>query len=96
LRTCSKPSPAISSEPIPVSAIGGLVGLTKIHPGLAEIAVTLVLDREEVYDADPWSWRDIATDALSVVAGGLHDETVEPPVVCLCRATLPALPVCAE
>jgi ParB/RepB/Spo0J family partition protein len=71
--------PRICSGEIPLSSIGGLVGLAKIHPGLAEIAVTLVLDCEGVYDADPWRWQDVASDALAVVAGGLHDETVDAP-----------------
>jgi ParB/RepB/Spo0J family partition protein len=71
--------PRIASGEIPASAIAGLVGVEKIHAGLAEVAVTLVLDRSEEYDADPWRWRDVASDALAVVAGGLHDETVEPP-----------------
>ena len=69
----------VGAGEIPASAISGLVGLTKIHPGLAEVAVTLVLDRGDVYDAEPWRWRDVADDALSVVAGGLHDETVDAP-----------------
>jgi hypothetical protein len=38
-----------------------------------------VLDCEGVYDADPWRWQDVASDALAVVAGGLNDETVDPP-----------------
>jgi len=46
---------------------------------LVEVAVTLVLDRGDVYDAEPWTWRDVAEDPLKVVAGGLHDETVETP-----------------
>ncbi len=71
--------PRIAAGEIPASAIAGLVGVEKIHPGLAEVAVTLVLDRGEEYDADPWRWRDVASDALAVVAGGLHDETVEAP-----------------
>jgi hypothetical protein len=41
---------------------------------MAEIAVTLVLDCGGVYDADPWRWQDVASDALAVVAGGLNDE----------------------
>lgn len=71
--------PRIASGEIPAGAIAGLVGLAKIHPGLPEVAVTLVLDRTDVYDADPWRWRDVTDDALSVIAGGLHDETVEAP-----------------
>jgi hypothetical protein len=38
-----------------------------------------VLDRGEVYDAEPFTWRDVAADALGVVAGGLHDETIAAP-----------------
>ena len=64
---------------IPASAIPALLTLTKIHPGLPEVAVTLVLDRGDVYDAEPWTWRDVADDPLKVVAGGLHDETVDAP-----------------
>lgn len=71
--------PRVSSGEIPAGAISGLVALERIHPGLAEVAVTLVLDRGDVYDADPWRWRDVADDALAVVAGGLHDETVDAP-----------------
>jgi hypothetical protein len=71
--------PRIGSGEIPLGVIRGLVALAKIHPGLAEIAVTLVLDCEGVYDADPWRWQDVASDALAVVAGGLHDETVDAP-----------------
>ena len=71
--------PRIATGEIPAGAVAGLVGLAKIHPGLAEVAVTLVLDRADEYDADPWRWRDVASDALAVVAGGLHDETVDPP-----------------
>ena len=71
--------PRIATGAIPVAAIAGLVGVEKIHPGLAEVAVTLVLDRSDVYDSDPWRWREVANDALEVIAGGLHDQTVEPP-----------------
>jgi hypothetical protein len=71
--------PRIGSGEIAVGAVGGLVGLAKIHPGLAEVAVTLVLDREDVYDRDPWRWHDVATDALGMVASGLHDATVDAP-----------------
>jgi ParB family chromosome partitioning protein len=53
--------PRIGSGEIPVGAVSGLVGLTKIRPGLAEVAVTLVLDREDLYDRDPWRWQDVAT-----------------------------------
>ena len=28
---------------------------------------------------EPWTWRDVADDPLKVVAGGLHDETVDAP-----------------
>jgi hypothetical protein len=38
-----------------------------------------VLDRGDVYDAAPFTWRDVADDALSVVASGLHDETIDAP-----------------
>ena len=71
--------PRVSAGEIPVGAIAPLVALEKIAPGLAECAVTLVLDRGEVYDAEPLTWRDVADDALSVVAGGLHDETIDAP-----------------
>ena len=64
---------------IPASVIPGLLTLTKMHPGLADVAVTLVLDRADVYDAEPWTWREVADDPLRVVAGGLHDETVDAP-----------------
>ena len=33
----------------------------------------------DVYDAQPWTWRDVTEDPLRVVAGGLHDETVDAP-----------------
>ena len=49
----------------PGSAIAGLVALAKIHPGLSDVAVTLVLDGGEVYDSDPWTWRDVAKDPLA-------------------------------
>jgi ParB/RepB/Spo0J family partition protein len=71
--------PRVSGGEIPVGAIAALVALEKIAPGLAEAAVTLVLDRGDVYDAEPFTWRDVADDALSVVAGGLHDETIPAP-----------------
>jgi ParB/RepB/Spo0J family partition protein len=71
--------PRIAGGEIPVSAIAALVALAKVHPGLAELAVTIVLDRGDVYDADPYTWRDIAADALRVLTSGLHDETVDPP-----------------
>jgi ParB/RepB/Spo0J family partition protein len=71
--------PRIGTGEIPLGAIGGLAALTKIHPGLAGVAVTLVLDREDVYDAEPWRWQDVASDPLSVVATGLHEETVDAP-----------------
>ena len=71
--------PRIATGEIPAGAIASLLTLAKIHPGLAEVAVTLVLDRSDVYDAEPWTWRDVAEDPLKVVAGGLHDETVEAP-----------------
>jgi len=71
--------PRVAGGEIPAGANTALVGLEKIHPGLAAVAVTLVLDRSDVYDADPWRWRDVVGDALSVVAGGLHDESVEAP-----------------
>ncbi|MFP5364307.1 MAG: ParB/RepB/Spo0J family partition protein [Thermoleophilia bacterium] len=71
--------PRIAGGEIPAGAIAALVGLEKIHPGLAAVAVTLVLDRSDVYDADPWRWRDVASDPVAVVAGGLHDETVAAP-----------------
>jgi ParB/RepB/Spo0J family partition protein len=71
--------PRIASGEIPVNAIAALGGLAKIHPGLPELAVTIVLDRGDVYDADPYTWRDVTTDALSVVTSGLHAETVEAP-----------------
>jgi ParB/RepB/Spo0J family partition protein len=69
--------PRIGAGEIPASAIAGLVALTKIHPGLAEAAVTMVLDLEETYE--PWRWRDVADDALGMVTNGLHDETVDAP-----------------
>ena len=71
--------PRIAAGEIPAGAIAPLLALAKIHAGLPEVAVTLVLDRGDVYDAEPWTWRDVAEDALKVVAGGLHDETVEAP-----------------
>jgi ParB/RepB/Spo0J family partition protein len=71
--------PRIAAGEIPVGAIAALLALGKIHPGLPEVAVTLVLDRGDVYDAEPWTWRDVADDPLKVVAGGLHDETVDAP-----------------
>ena len=71
--------PRVAAGEIPASAIPALLTLTKMHPGLAEVAVTLVLDRADVYDAEPWTWRDVADDPLKVVAGGLHDETVDAP-----------------
>jgi hypothetical protein len=71
--------PRVAGGEIPALAIAGLVGLEKIHPGLAEVAVTLVLDCDDVYDADPWRWRDVADNGLAVVAGGLHDESIDAP-----------------
>ena len=71
--------PRIAAGEIPAGAIAPLLALAKIHPGLPEVAVTLVLDRGDVYDAEPWTWRDVADDPLRVVAGGLHDETVDAP-----------------
>jgi hypothetical protein len=71
--------PAIAAGDIPASAIAGLVALAKIHPGLPDAAVTLVLDCGEVCDGEPWTWRDVAKDPLEVVAGGLHDEIVTAP-----------------
>jgi len=71
--------PRIAAGEIPASAITGLVALTKIHPQLAEAAVTMVLDLDDVYDSEPWRWRDVADDALRVVAEGLHDETIDAP-----------------
>jgi ParB/RepB/Spo0J family partition protein len=71
--------PRIASGEIPVSAISALVALGKIHAGLPEVAVTIVLDRGAVYDAEPYTWRDVTADALSVVTSGLHDETVDAP-----------------
>jgi ParB/RepB/Spo0J family partition protein len=71
--------PRIAAGEIPASAIAALLALGKIHPGLPEVAVTLVLDRGDVYDAQPWTWRDVTDDPLRVVAGGLHDETVDAP-----------------
>ena len=71
--------PRIAAGEIPAGAIAALLTLAKIHPGLPEVAVTLVLDRADVYDAEPWTWRDVADDPLKVVAGGLHDETVDAP-----------------
>ena len=71
--------PRIAAGEIPAGAIAPLLALAKIHPGLPEVAVTLVLDRGDVYDAEPWTWRDVAEDPLKVVAGGLHDETVDAP-----------------
>ena len=56
--------PRVSAGEIPVGAIAGLVALEKIAPGLAECAVTLVLDRGDVYDAEPFTWRDVTEDAL--------------------------------
>lgn len=71
--------PRIAAGEVPAGAIAPLLALAKIHPGLPEVAVTLVLDRGDVYDAEPWTWRDVAEDPLRVVAGGLHDETVDAP-----------------
>ncbi len=71
--------PRIASGEIPANAISALVALGKIHAGLPQVAATLVLDRADVYDSDPWTWRDVAGDALSVVTSGLHDETVDAP-----------------
>jgi hypothetical protein len=35
-----------------------------------------VLDREERYDAEPWTWRDVTGDALVMVTNGLLDGSV--------------------
>jgi ParB/RepB/Spo0J family partition protein len=71
--------PHVGSGEIPANAVGALVALGKIHAGLPEVAVTLVLDCGDVYDTEPWAWRDVADDALGMVANGLHDETVTAP-----------------
>ena len=71
--------PRIAGGEIPANAISALVALGKIHAGLPELAATIVLDRDDVYDSDPYTWRDVAADALSVVTSGLHDESVDAP-----------------
>ena len=82
--------PRIAAGDIPAGAIASLLALGKIHPGLPEVAVTLVLDRADVYDAQPWTWRDVTEDPLRVVAGGLHDESVDAPAgVFLSTGTYP-------
>jgi ParB family transcriptional regulator, chromosome partitioning protein len=57
--------PCVGSGEIPANVVGALVALGKIHPGLPQLAVTLVLDRGNVYDTEPWTWRDVADDALA-------------------------------
>ena len=82
--------PRIAAGDIPAGAIASLLALGKIHRGLPEVAVTLVLDRADVYDAQPWTWRDVTEDPLRVVAGGLHDESVDAPAgVFLSTSTYP-------
>jgi ParB/RepB/Spo0J family partition protein len=71
--------PRIARGEIPVSAISALGALAKIHRGLPEVAVTIVLDRGDVYGTDPYTWREVAADALSVVTSALHDQTVDAP-----------------
>jgi hypothetical protein len=39
----------------------------------------MVLDLDDVYDSDPWRWRDVQSDALGMIANGLHDETIDTP-----------------
>jgi ParB/RepB/Spo0J family partition protein len=57
--------PRVGSGEIPTAAVSALVALGKIHAGLPQLAVTLVLDRGDVYDAEPWTWRDVANEAPS-------------------------------
>jgi len=71
--------PRVGAGEIPTGVVASLVGLGKIHPGLAQVAVTLVLDCAELYDAEPWTWRDVSSDALGMVTSGLHDESVPAP-----------------
>jgi hypothetical protein len=74
--------PRICSGEIPVNAITALVGLAKIHAGLPELAVTIVLDRGDVYDSDPYTWRDVTEDGLRVVSSALHDRPSTRPPAC--------------
>jgi hypothetical protein len=40
--------------------------MTRSAPA-ARRAVAMVLDLDDVYDSDPWRWRDVADDALGMV-----------------------------
>jgi ParB-like chromosome segregation protein Spo0J len=71
--------PRVGRGAIPANAVGALVALGKIQPRPARARGHARAQPRDVYDPEPWTWRDVVDDALGMVANGLHDETVTAP-----------------
>jgi ParB/RepB/Spo0J family partition protein len=54
----------VAAEKVPLLAVKALVGLCKLHPDLARVAVKSVLDPGE--DEEPYTWAEIAEQGLAV------------------------------
>jgi ParB/RepB/Spo0J family partition protein len=64
---------------VPLMAVKALVALTKIHPGLPEVAVKRVLDGPRQQWDEPTTWEDVDADPVSVLIGGYQEQLADLP-----------------